>query len=358
MAKNKSRGKTSIKPSKLADIYYDPENPAAYAGVQRLAKASGASVEYVKRWLSGENVYVKHRPVRKRLNNDRIVVSGLDFQHSTDLADMQRYSGENGGIRYLLCVVDSLSKFAWVEPLTDKRSATVAEAMKKIYNNSSRLPKTIRSDRGTEFLGAETQRFFKDKGIIHYTADNRTKASISERFIRTLKEKIFKHFSATGLHRYANVLPALVKGYNHSVHTATGRRPVDVNVYNAEDVWRDLYGDLLRGGSYKKTAPLKIGQKVVIAKEVGLYAKGYLGGWTSERFKVDGVRKGYGGVYRYKLVDELGERILGTFKREELQPVGENKRVVHKIERRREKEGKIPVKYRGYSKLEEWVPYA
>ena len=348
-------GHRSIKPSDLADVYYDPENPAAYGSVNTLAKAAGSRREFVQEWLSGEAAYTKHRRVRKRLANDRIVVQGIDAQHSMDLADMQKYANENNGVRFLLCVVDSLSKYAWVLPLLDKRPYTVSVALSKLYSKNKRVPKTVRSDRGTEFMGLQTQNLFKKLGIKHYTADNRTKAAISERFIRTLKEKIWRHFTATGRHKYVDVLQSLVKGYNHSVHRTIGMAPADVTVYNGDLVWQKLYGHLLEKKSPNKRDALKVGQKVLIAKETGIYKKGYQGGWSSETFEIRGVREGYAGVYRYLLRDLSGENVLGTFKREELQPVRNNKRVLHKVDRRKKSEGKIPVKWRGYRKLTQWI---
>jgi transposase InsO family protein len=341
--------------SDFANIYYDPKHPAGYGSISKLQRATGASYKSTKKWLEGELPYVRHRPVRKKFDEDTIIVQGFDGQHEADLADMQKYSGMNRDIRFLLCIVDSLSKFAWVVELPDKQASTVASAIQRVYRKSRRVPKTFRTDRGTEFLGQPCQKALTELGIRHFKADNKTKAAIAERFIRTLKEKIWKHFTATGRKRYVDVLQDLVEAYNHTVHTTTGFRPVDVTAYNGEQVWRRLYGHLLKAKPGKKT-PLRVGQRVLIAKETGPYQKGYEGAWSSEMFEIADARKGPLGNFRYMLKDLEGEVVYGTFKRTEVQPVMPRKRVLHKVERKKKtSDGLVPVQWRGYGKLVEWI---
>ena len=208
-----------VTPSQLADAYYNPNSPAAYGSISSLQKATGADRATVKRWLRGEKAYVAHTLARKRFDQDRIIVQGLNDQVSTDLADMNAYASENDGIRFLLVCVDTLSKYAIVKPLKDKKASTVGAAFRQIYSNSDRKPRAIRSDKGKEYLGGEAQRVFKELGIRHFTSSSKTKSSISERFLRTIKGKIHRHFTATGRNRYIDVLQSLVHGYNNSLHS-------------------------------------------------------------------------------------------------------------------------------------------
>ena len=68
-----------------------------------------------------------------------------------DLADMQLISKYNKGIRYLLCVIDLLSKYAFVVSLKDKKGATIVNAFQSILDNSKKKPNKIWVDQGCEF---------------------------------------------------------------------------------------------------------------------------------------------------------------------------------------------------------------
>ena len=104
-----------------------------------------------------------------------------------DLADMQLISKYNKGIRYLLCVTDLFSKYAWVVPLKDKKGATITNAFQKILDSSKRKPNKIWVDQGSEFYNNSFKKWLKDNGINMYSTYNEGKSVVAERFIRTLK---------------------------------------------------------------------------------------------------------------------------------------------------------------------------
>ena len=68
-----------------------------------------------------------------------------------DLADMQLLSKFNKGFRFLLCVTDIFSKYAWVIPLKDKKGISIVNGFQKIINDSKRKPNKIWVDKGIEF---------------------------------------------------------------------------------------------------------------------------------------------------------------------------------------------------------------
>ena len=68
-----------------------------------------------------------------------------------NLADIQSLSKYNKGIRYLLCAIDLISKYAWVIPIKDKKGITIVNAFQKILDSSNRKPNKIWVDRGYEF---------------------------------------------------------------------------------------------------------------------------------------------------------------------------------------------------------------
>ncbi len=110
---------------KLADLYYDPSNPASYSSARRLymeAKQRGFRVteRNVKQWLQQQRVYTTHKRVRLKFPRTKIRVFGIDELWEADLGDMAKLSRQNGGFRYLLTVVDVFSKQAFVVPKKQK----------------------------------------------------------------------------------------------------------------------------------------------------------------------------------------------------------------------------------------------
>ena len=96
--------------------------------------------------------------------------------------------------RYLLTVIDVFSKYAWVIPLKKKDSKTVSEAFDSIF--TYRKPVKLQTDKGKEFVNTSFQKLLKDRGIQFYVSQNKyIKASVAERFNRTLKIKMWKYFT-------------------------------------------------------------------------------------------------------------------------------------------------------------------
>ena len=108
----------------------------------------------------------------------------------------------------------------------------LVKAFEKILKKG-RKPETFHTAKGTEFINRKFQSFFKKHNIRFFTTQNETKASIAERFNRTLKTKMWKYFTAKNTLKYVqDILQKLVKSYNHSRHRSIGMRPVDVNEDN------------------------------------------------------------------------------------------------------------------------------
>ena len=112
-----------------------------------------------------------------------------------DLADMQSLSKFNKGIKYLLCAIDLFSKYAWVIPLKDKKGTSIVNAFQKMISKE-RKPNKIWVDQGIEFHKQSFKDFLKINNIEMYSTFIEGKSVVAERFIRTLKNKIFKHMTA------------------------------------------------------------------------------------------------------------------------------------------------------------------
>ena len=135
-----------------------------------------------------------HKPIVRKFEKRKVYSSFRDNIWGVDLADMQSLSRYNKGIRYLLCAIDLFSKYAWVIPIKDKKGTSIANAFKKIISEG-RKPNKIWVDQGSEFYNKSFTDFLKMNNIEMYSTFNEGKSVVAERFIKTRKNKIYKHDS-------------------------------------------------------------------------------------------------------------------------------------------------------------------
>ena len=173
-----------------------------------------------------------HKPIRRKFKKRRVLVNGIDKIWAADLVDMQAFTKFNRGVKYLLAVIDIFSKYGWLIPLKDKTGKSVASALKTIFEK--RKPKTMWVDKGKEFYNKDV------KDLIElYSTENEEKSSVVERWIRMMKEKMWKYFSAKSTNVYIDQLPDLVKEYNNTRHSSIKMTPVKASKKENElTVWR------------------------------------------------------------------------------------------------------------------------
>ena len=140
---------------------------------------------------------------------------------------MKRLSRYNKGIRYLLCAIDFFSKDAWVIPIKDKKSTSIVNAFKKVISER-RKPNKVWVDQGSEFYNKSFTDFLKINNIETYSRFNEGKSVVAKRFIRTLKNKIYKHMAAISKNVYVDALDNIFNKYNNTVHRTIKMKPIDV----------------------------------------------------------------------------------------------------------------------------------
>ena len=336
----------------LEKLYYEVDRPSALGGVQKLYQAArqhGITRSQVVRWLQEQPGYTMHRPAR-------VFVNGIDQQWQTDLADVQKLSPWNRGYKYLLTCIDVLSKYAGVVPLKTKTGSSLVAAFKKIFQQG-RKPNALQTDAGTEFKNRPFQTFLKSQKVRHFVTYNETKAQIVERFNRTLKGLLYKMYTSSSSYHYLDKLDSLVNdNYNQSVHRSIKMKPADVTVFNAQNLWRTLYGRQTSIIKYK----FKVGDQVKISKHKRVFEKGYLPSWTEETFTVAQRLPRNPPVYRLKEAD--GGWIQGTFYEAELQKVIEKSDHLFRIIKILKYRGKgtqkeALVHWKGWpKKYDSWIP--
>ena len=215
---------------------------------------------------------------------------------------------KNKGIKYLLCAIDLFSKYAFVVPLKDKKGISITNAFKKIIKQSNRKPNKIWVDQRGEFYNRDFKKWLSSNDIIMYSTFNEGKSVEAERFIRTLKNKLYKHMTATGKNVYYDLLDDVVNEYNNTKHNTIKMKLKDVK-YDNKRVFIDEHN--------KKSARYNVGDRVRISKFKNIFAKGYTPNWSREIFIVNKINDTV--PYTYNLKDLNGEEIMGSFYDRELQ---------------------------------------
>ena len=217
---------------------------------------------------------------------------------------LSRYNKET---RFLLCVIDIFSKYSWVVPLKDKKGVSIVTAFQSILKQSNRRQNKIWVDKGSEFYNASFKKWLQDNDIVMYSTNNEGKSVLAERFIRTLKSKIYKYMTSISKNVYIDKLNDIVNEYNNTYHTTIKMKPVDVkdNTYFNTD--KEIHN---------KDPKFKVGDRVRISKYKNIFAKGYTRNWSEEIFVIKKVKNTV--PWTYVINDLNGEEITGTFYEKEL----------------------------------------
>ena len=319
----------------LDRIYFDPTAGGSYATplkllkeVKRRAHYPNVGLRRIQTYLNKHAPYTLYKPAKTRFPTPPVHVSRIDEQFDMDLVDVSRQHADNDGVRYLLSAIDVLSKYAFLEPLKTKEGVEVAAAARKIFDE--RQPEQVATDRGSEFKSKHFQDLCKELGIRHFFAGGSGKATVVERFHRTIRARIARYQYRHNTGRYIDALPALLEGYNKTWHRSILIRPVDVNRDNQHTVYENLYG---RRKTPKKIAfQFKIGDSVRITGEKHPFRREFFQRWSEEVFTVT-RRWRQRAINMYRIKDCSGEELVGSFYAPELAKVTTSPDDLYRVER-------------------------
>lgn len=304
--------------------YLDASKPGSFSGLEsfyRALKARGQPVKKkeLKTWMEGQTAYTLHKTARRKFKRNKVFSQGIDHIWQIDLVDMRNISGSNNRYNYMLTCIDVFSKFAWVVPMLKKTGISVENALKEIFSQG-RIPKKIQSDEGKEFLNKNVKALLSKHQIELYILDSEMKASVIERFNRTLKEKMYRYFTANRVKRYLNVIQDIVHSYNHSFHRSIKTIPANITVMNEESIRKILYKeDFNIHNNYDFRFKFRIGDIVRISKHKKIFHKGYTPNWSDEIFQIVERHPRVPPVYTIK--DSENAIVEGVFYEPELQKI-------------------------------------
>ena len=233
----------------LRDIYYDPTSPVGYSGNKKKfynyvkKTIPGLTKRTVDLFFSRQKGYTNRAPAKYRFKRRQVVSHDYFDLAQADLADMTSLKRFNNGYAHILLVVGVLSKMVWTRPLKRKTGEETSKAMKDIFDSfpEGKMFMRCQTDAGTEFFNSHMKKVMQENGVVlFHTEQYDVKSSLAEVNIRILKHRLWRYMDEHGTKRWLDILEPMTRSRNNSVFPKHGLKPVDVNEYNAGEVFRSL----------------------------------------------------------------------------------------------------------------------
>ena len=176
-----------------------------------------------------------------------------------------------------------------------------------------------------------------------YLTHNEGKSIVAERFIKKLKNKIYKHMATGGKNVYFNVLDDIVDKYNNTYHSSIKMKPKDATDNSFVEYSEE---------SNEKGPKFKVSDHVRISRYKNVFVKGYTPKWSKEIFVVKKVKNTF--PWTYLINDLNGEEVMSSFYEKELQKIDQKKIRIEKVIKK--KGDKLFVKWKGYdNSFNSWI---
>lgn len=214
---------------------------------------------------------------------------------------------------------------------------------------------------GTEFTNQLVTQYLQQEGIKHIHPSSDKKASIIERFNKTLQILIYKYLTQNQTSTYIDKLAPLLQAYNVRRHRTIKMTPSDAELNENQNLvlaaHNEHYSKIV---GKRKKAKFKVGQRVLIKSlPSSRFHRSYHKSFNDEQFEISAVKTNMPiPMYILKSLND-GEIIQGGFYAEEIQPIRGDVYKVEKVIRRRTQGGRreLYVKWVGFSEAHNsWIP--
>ena len=336
---------------------YFSDKPHSFGGKYRLYESYGDK-EKVDTALSNNDIYTRFKQHRRSKYFSPIYVykkrelfqSDVVFFTNKDLVDV------NDGYKYLFTTIDVFTKMAWVYPMKENKCKNVMECFQDILNKCGEKPEKLNSDRGSELICKQFQKFLKDNNIYHYLSYSLRKCPVVERFNLTFQQLLYKIMAQNNSKQWTKFIEQALKIYLNRKHRTIGMTPLEAEQEKNQTILRKIYYEKYMKSEVKKPK-FQVGDSVRIWKARGTFHRGYMEDFSREHFTIIKVLKNLP-VARYRLKDYNGEEIVGNFFEDELVKYNPGEYYESEIlKRRKTKKGvEYLVHYTGYpSSMDQWV---
>jgi len=295
----------------LTDLYYRKRN---YDGINQLymkAKKQDKSIlkEDVKEWLEKQKTF---QQTKQEVGKKEYLPIYSETPHSfqMDLTFFPRYTAQNKGYNTLFTAININTRYAYVNKSKSKTKEDILDFVKKMERETP--INSITCDKGKEFENAEFIDFCKKNNItLFFLKEDSHKLGIINRFHRTIKNKLSKHFIATNSVSWIDAIDDIVKNYNNSFHRGIGMSPSEMNSFFEVDMIASKreYSDLIKK---KQGLAFEVNDKVRLLRKKKLFDDKQLSKYGDEIFNVENVYKNAldvsddkGGIKRVKKSEVL-----------------------------------------------------
>ena len=194
--------------------------------------------------------------------------------------------------------------------MRDKKVVSIVNAFQSILKKSNRKPNKIWVDKGSQVYNRSMKLWLEKNDIEMYSTHNEEKSVVTERFIRTLKNKIYKYMTSISKDVYIDKLDDIVNEYNNTYHRTIKMKPIHL---------KDMTYININKKRNDNDPKFEVGDHVRISKYKNIFAKGYTPNWSEEAFAIKENKNTV--PWTYVINDLSGEEIIGTFYEKELQKI-------------------------------------
>jgi len=300
-------------PNKM-DLLKDPKR--GLWGYNTLKRMYPNEKDKAKELFNDEELQL-YQPAITKFPRRKTLARTLDLNHQVDLLDISPFSKENSDYKFILTSVDVLSRFAQAQPLKNKTADEIIRGLELMFEE--RKPARLSFDRGKEFINKKATEFLKDWHVYSFPLNPPMKASMVERFHRTLWQLINRYMVTHSTYSFVPVLQQLIDNYNSKIHSTIKMAPKDVTRENQEKVYQTVLHNTKNTSVFEpiKRPKFKYGDYVRIQKNRGVFDKESKGYWNREIFKISRVL--LTNPITYHITDLLDEEISGSFYESDLQ---------------------------------------
>lgn len=346
--------------------YTTPGTAVAFSTPARVADKFGITLKKARDVLEEIEGYTRHREYKKPATYNPYYVHTPRDQVQGDLIDIAGLAGSNRAVRFLLVLIDIMTKKLWVYPIKNKAAPTMKLALSRWLASLTVKPKVLQTDQGTEFTNRQVQQLLRDKNVEWQKAIGTVKASIAERVNKTLQILIFKYLTEHEKTKYIDVLPDLVQTYNSRGHrTLKGMTPNEAddpaNRARVQAIFHERYTAMARK---RKQPTFKVGEMVrvkLMPRLLTAESRAYAPQFKGEYFVIRSINRRMPiPLYHLRSLD-TNEDIEGGLYGNELQRVKGDLWRVERVLRRRVRNGRreLFVKWKFFNRTHNsWIAEA